>query len=268
MRSTFVRILPQGKSGYDRFWCRELLVFSALVVVLCGGCSNGQPAALTRKHTDDASNDKTVIDEALGAVDLKKGAAPGNGSDLKVAEPPKELFPHTAGSQWSLQEKSGDTTNLVEWNILPAKDSKTFTVETKRNGAVVAQETYQEVPEGLLRTKAGYPQAGGLEPPMLVVPKDLVAGKEWKWSGKLKYPDMEIPGEAQFTLDGPEEVKTTSETFQAFRITQVVTLKIAGSKDQTVTNTQWYAPGVGLVKSTTESAEQKSEALLTGRRLK
>ena len=254
--------------GTRFFRISELLAVFGLGLGLCGGCTNSQPVAISRKQTADASNDKTVIDEALGVAGGNKSAAVSIGTDTKVVEAPKELFPHSAGSQWSLQEKSGDSTNLVEWTILPTKDSRSFTVETKRNSSVVTQETYQVVPEGLLRTKAGFPQAGSLEPPMLVVPSEIVAGKEWMWAGKLKYLDMEIPGAAKFTIDGPDEVKTPSETFQAFKITQVFTLKVSGSKDQTITNIQWFAPGVGLVKSTTESSDQKTEALLTGHHLK
>jgi len=185
-----------------------------------------------------------------------------------VPEKSNELFPHKAGSQWSLQEKLGTATNLVVLEVLKSVSGGPFEVETKRNGTVVLRESYEQSPEGLVRTKAGYPTSGTLDPPMLIIPSEIVAGKEWTWSGKLKYADAEVPGEASFTIDGPDEIKTPSETVQAFKVAQTFTLKLSDGKSVTVKNTQWFAPGVGPVKSLTESTDQKSEALLTGRRLK
>jgi hypothetical protein len=176
--------------------------------------------------------------------------------------PVADLFPYHLGDMWEMRETAGLTTNQVSLMVKAAKD-KAFTIETRRNGEVVMNETYRVDELGIFRESAGNLEAGRIVPPMPILQFPIHSGDTWQWKGAIKYSDLSIPGEATFTLTGPEKVNVPKGEFQAYRLDQKITLKVAG-KTNTVSNTQWFAPEVGIVKMSTESPDQSNLAELAG----
>ena len=78
----------------------------------------------------------------------------------------------------------------------------------------------------------------------------LTSGDSWHWKGKGMM-GLEIDESNQ--VSGPETVSVTAGKFEAMK---VMTNVIQGGTP--VTKTYWYAPGVGLVKSMTDTGSVKS----------
>ena len=83
------------------------------------------------------------------------------------------------------------------------------------------------------------------EPARQYLKNPLVAGAKWNWKGKG------VIGQDVIELNevvGPEMVKVPAGAFRAMKIVS----KIADG-DGALTRTYWYADGVGLIKSMSES---------------
>jgi hypothetical protein len=110
---------------------------------------------------------------------------------------------------------------------------------------------YSKMGGVVLLHREAYPQQEGLEvkhaPARQVLPNRLVAGAKWNWQGRS------ITGQDMFESSqviGPEIVQVPAGRFRAMKIVSKVTYGEAAMK-----KTYWYAEGVGLVKSLTESAQ-------------
>lgn len=229
-------------------------ILCLIAVVALAGCSKEDPIK--------ARFSKTPVRTKLSAEETE--ARPKSSAPVEPAKPEFDavaaLFPHHPGDQWDMRETAGLTTNQVSLAVKSAGD-KTFSIETRRNGEVVMNETYRADEKGVFRETAGNLEAGRIVPPMPMLHLPFHSGDAWQWKGEIKYSDLSIPGESSFTLAGPEPVKVPAGEFQAYRLEQKITLKVAG-KTSTVTNTQWLAPQVGIVKLTTDSPDQSSMAEL------
>ena len=78
----------------------------------------------------------------------------------------------------------------------------------------------------------------------------LMSGDSWHWKGKGMM-GLEIDESNQ--VAGPETVTVPAGKFEAMK---VMTNVVQGGAR--VTKTYWYAPGVGLVKSMTDTGSVKS----------
>ncbi len=98
-----------------------------------------------------------------------------------------------------------------------------------------------------------YPEHEGLEakyePAKQYLKNPLVAGAQWGWSGK-DYTQTDLEEDNQVT--GPEDVTVAAGKFRAMK----VVTRVAGTTAP-LTRTNWYADGVGLIKSMTEAGEIK-----------
>jgi hypothetical protein len=83
------------------------------------------------------------------------------------------------------------------------------------------------------------------DPPKQHLKNPLVAGAKWSWKGL-----SEVNQEASesYEVIGPETVKVAAGTFRAIKVVGKI---MDGSSLKT--RTDWYADGVGLVKSMSES---------------
>jgi hypothetical protein len=93
------------------------------------------------------------------------------------------------------------------------------------------------------------------EPPRKYLSNPLVAGQKWEWAGK-------DPTQVEFH-ESSHVVGSENVTVPAgkFRTMKVVT-NITGASVPKIT-TNWYAAGVGLVKTVTEAGQMKYGAELT-----
>ncbi|HEX3086945.1 MAG TPA: hypothetical protein VHP99_20565, partial [Pyrinomonadaceae bacterium] len=78
----------------------------------------------------------------------------------------------------------------------------------------------------------------------------LTSGDSWTWKGKGM---MGLDIDESNEVTGPETVTVPAGRFEAMKVTTKV---VQGGAP--VTKTYWYAPGVGLVKSMTDTGAVKS----------
>jgi len=114
-------------------------------------------------------------------------------------------------------------------------------------------DTYSKTRGWILYHAQKYTEHEGLdakyEPPQQYLPNPLVAGQ--KWEGTRKDPTQVEYHEKSRVL-GAETVTVPAGKFRAMK----VVTEISGGK-AAKTRTNWYAEGVGLVKSSTEAGPYK-----------
>jgi hypothetical protein len=194
----------------------------------------------------------------LGCSFLKKSSTTtSSGGGLSGS---RDYFPLSAGNSWKYQSTTAD-----------GKQSE-FTVkvlnEEKENGnplyLVETVSTFQPIhdwyskPSGwVLMHKEEYVKAGTkseFQPTKQLLKNPLTSGDSWTWKGKGM---MGIAIEETNEVAGPETVSVPAGKFTAMKVTTKV---IQGGAP--VTKTYWYAPGVGLVKSMTDTGSVKSNTEL------
>lgn len=204
-----------------------LLVVSALWLVLVLGCS------YLKKDTMSPSS---------------SGGASSSGS--------KDYFPLSVGDSWKYRSTTADG-KQSEFTIKVLNEEKEngntqYLVETvstfqpihdwysKPGGWVLMHR--QEYVKTALKTE--------YQPTKQFLKNPLTSGDSWKWKGKGMM-DLEIDESNE--VSGPEAVSVPAGSFEAMK---VMTKVVQGGAP--VTKTYWYAPGVGLVKSMTDTGSVKS----------
>jgi hypothetical protein len=164
-----------------------------------------------------------------------------------------DYFPLRVGDSWTYRINEDETQFTVK--VLSAEkqaDGTMLYLVEKLAGVQI--HSWHSKPFGWVLThKEAYPQQDGLhvehQPAKQQLKNPLVAGQKWTWKGKG------IGGLDLLEINevfGPERVTTQAGTFRAIKVVSKVT-----DGDSGVTRTNWYADGVGLVKSQTESATLK-----------
>src|SRR5436190_3674528 len=167
-----------------------------------------------------------------------------------VAAP--DYFPLRVGDSWTYRSTDGDTEHTIK--VLSeekqADGAIRYLVE-KLAGANVLT-VFSKSGGWVLMHSERYPEHEGLEakyePAKQYLPDPLIAGTKWAWKGK---------DSAQTDLDENHQVVDVEDvTVLAgkFRAMKVVS-RIVGAAPMTRTN--WYADGVGLVKSETDGGQIK-----------
>ncbi|HVF72531.1 MAG TPA: hypothetical protein VM940_13065 [Chthoniobacterales bacterium] len=181
--------------------------------------------------------------------------APGPGASAKKTKPaklPQDFFPLQVGHSWTYRntEEGGYTLKVLSEEPQAGGPTR-FTVElssgvkilhvfSKSEGWVLFHsETYSEH-EGLQAT---------YDPPRQHLPNPPARGQEWSWAGK---DPTRVDQRESSRVAGLEEVKVPAGKFRAIKVVTEIT---GGGAAKTRTN--WYAPGVGLVKSTTVGGQIK-----------
>jgi hypothetical protein len=112
---------------------------------------------------------------------------------------------------------------------------------------VVIQNVFSKAGNWVLFHGETYPEHEGLkatyEPPKQYLPNPPVAGQTWEWTGK---DPTQMERHEKSRVVGFENVTVPAGKFRAVKVTSEQT---GGSIP--MTKTFWYAPGVGLVKTTT-----------------
>jgi hypothetical protein len=88
------------------------------------------------------------------------------------------------------------------------------------------------------------------QPTRQLLKNPLSNGDSWQWKGKGM---MGLDIDESNAVSGPEAVSVAVGKFTAMKVTTRV---VQGGTP--VTKTYWYAPGVGLVKSMTDTGAVKS----------
>jgi uncharacterized protein DUF3108 len=191
----------------------------------------------------------------LGCSYLKKGTLSPSSSG-GISSGSKDYFPLNVGDSWKYRSTTAD-----------GKQSD-FTIkvlsEEKENGntlyLVETVSTFQPIhdwyskPSGwVLMHRQEYVKAGQkaeYQPTKQFLKNPLTSGDSWSWKGKGM---MGLEIDESNEVSGPETVTVPAGKFEAMK---VLTKVVQGGAP--VTKTYWYAPGVGLVKSMTDTGSVKS----------
>jgi hypothetical protein len=192
----------------------------------------------------------------LGCTYLKKGTMSPSSSGGASSTGSKDYFPLSVGDSWKYRSTTAD-----------GKQSE-FTIkvlnEEKENGntlyLVETVSTFQPIhdwyskPSGwVLMHRQEYVKTGNkaeYQPTKQFLKNPLTSGDSWKWKGTGM---MGVEIDESNEVSGPETVSVAAGKFEAMK---VMTKVVQGGAP--VTKTYWYAPGVGLVKSMTDTGSVKS----------
>lgn len=174
-----------------------------------------------------------------------------NGAAQKRVAPVRDYFPLSVGDSWTYRNDEGNTEYTVKVLSAEKQADGTMLYLLEKKVGLDIHSWYSKSKTAVLMHREAYPSQEGLdvkhEPARQVLPIPLVAGAKWSWTGKS------ITGQdasESSNVVGPEIVKVAAGTFRAMKI-----VSKASDGESVMTKTYWYAPGVGLVKSLTESAQ-------------
>ena len=192
----------------------------------------------------------------LGCSYLKKettSPSSGSGGALSGA---KDYFPLRVGNTWKYRSTTADG-KQSEFNIKVLSEEKEngntlYLVETVSTFQPI-HDWYSKPAGWVLMHRQEYVKAGTkaeYNPTKQFLKNPLMNGDTWQWKGKGMM-DLEI--DESNAVSGPETVSVSAGKFEAMK---VMTIVVQGGA--AVTKTYWYAPGVGLVKSMTDTGSVKS----------
>ncbi|HEX8922872.1 MAG TPA: hypothetical protein VF766_15465 [Pyrinomonadaceae bacterium] len=163
----------------------------------------------------------------------------------------RDYFPLRVGDSWTYRHTDSDTEYTVKVLSEEKQADGTIRYLLEKKVGVDIHSWFSKSAGAVLMHREAYPEQEGLdvkhEPARQYLLNPLVAGAKWKWSGKS------ITGIDAFESSeviGPEVVKVPAGTFRAMKV-----MSRATEGEAVVKKTYWYAEGVGLVKSLTESPQ-------------
>ena len=248
----------KGMAGH-RSGAPRIVIGPACVLVLLGVSACGRDAAPTPAREE---RKPPVVQAPSPPAQPEVRATPSpTQADL--------LFPHGAGDTWEMDVTAGLDRFRLRLTVseVSAEEGVTlFTVRTDRDGKAVQSERYRIDRSGVVRTACGPDGAETIEPPMPMLKLPFAVGKTWSWAGATVGAGGPEPAKATFELSGPERVKSGVGDHQAYVVTQRFTLGGPGGIE-TLTNTQWLAPGLGLVRQVMDDGSQRVVSELVGCRV-
>ncbi|HWM25462.1 MAG TPA: hypothetical protein VNP98_11620 [Chthoniobacterales bacterium] len=187
----------------------------------------------------------TAIALALYLLTLSSTAQKSNA-------PAPDYFPLRVGDSWSYRSTDGDTEHSLKvMNEDKQADGTIRYLVEKLTGAKVLT-VFSKSGGWVLMHSERYPEHEGLEikyePAKQYLQNPLIAGSKWSWNGK-DYTQTALDENHQ-VVDF-EDVIVRAGKFRAMKVAS----RIVGAAPLTRTN--WYADGVGLVKSETDGGQIK-----------
>ena len=186
----------------------------------------------------------------LGCSLLKRGAVGG------ISSGSKDYFPLQAGNTWKYRSTTADG-KQSEFTIKVLNDEKEngntlYLVETVSTFQPI-HDWYSKPDGWVLMHRQEYGKTAmkaEYQPTKQFLKNPLISGDSWQWKGKGM---MGLDIDESNEVSGPESVSVSAGKFEAMK---VFTKVVQGGAP--VTKTYWYAPGVGLVKSMTDTGAVKS----------
>lgn len=171
----------------------------------------------------------------------------------KSEAPAPDYFPLRVGDSWTYRSTSGSTEHSLKVLREEKQADGTIRYEVEKLAGAKVLMSYSKAGGWVLLHSERYTEHEGLEakyePAKQHLKDPLVAGAQWKWTGK-DYTQTDLDEDNQVT--GPEEVTVAAGKFKAMK----VVTKVTGASAPLI-RTNWYADGVGLIKSMSESGEIK-----------
>jgi hypothetical protein len=197
----------------------------------------------------------TLAAITLATLALGSDAAAGK---PKPAKPDADYFPLRVGDSWTYRnsEAGGYTVKVLSEE---PQEGGTVRYVVELRSEVIIQNVFSKVGGWVLFHAESYPEHEGLkatyEPPKQYLPNPLVAGQKWEWTGK---DPTQMEHHESSRVVGFEDVTVVAGKFRAMKVISEVS---GGALPMTKTN--WYAGGVGLVKSITQGGQIKYGSELT-----
>jgi hypothetical protein len=169
-------------------------------------------------------------------------AAPEEKAEEKGKDPPV-YFPTAVGAKRVLEVRATHAAPYQETEVVTkveaAGGGHRVTVESPDPGGP-PPTAYEVSAAGVVRVAVG----GGLpDPPLPLLKLPAKAGDTWDWV-VAGFDGLKDPPKLTFTVRGEEAVEVPAGKFQAVRVDRG-----SGRGPFASTRSDWYAPGVGLVKS-------------------
>lgn len=167
----------------------------------------------------------------------------------KAGAPARDYFPLKVGDSWTYRNDEDESEFTVKVLGEEKQSDGTILYQVERLAGVRIHSWYAKAQGWVLVEREANPEQEGInvkhDPARKFLKNPLVAGEKWRWSGKgMTGADvLEIS-----TVEGPQVVTTPAGRFRAMKVVSKVT-----DGDAAMTRTTWYAPGVGLVKTLTET---------------
>ena len=183
--------------------------------------------------------------------------APDGFAGKPKAKTGTDYFPLQVGYTWTYRntEEGGYTLKVLSEE---PHEGEPVRYRVELSSGVKILHTYSKAPGWILFHSESYSEHEGLqatyEPPKQYLPNPLVVGQKWNWTGK---DPTQVEYRESSQVVGSEDVKVPAGKFRAMK----VVTEISGVATKTRTN--WYADGVGLVKSTTTGGQIKYGSELT-----
>src|SRR6266404_3090346 len=180
------------------------------------------------------------------------------GRKPKESKATADYFPLRVGDSWTYRntEEGGYTRKVLSEE--PQEGGPVRYVVEIRSGVII-QNLFSKAGGWVLFHAESYLEHEGLkatyEPPKQYLPNPLVAGQKWEWTGK---DPTQVEHHESSRVVGFENVTVPAGKFRAIKVVSEVS---GGSSP--ITRTNWYADGVGLVKSTTQGGQIKYGSELT-----
>jgi hypothetical protein len=204
-----------------------------------------------------------LLTVVLGCSLLKKsntksgfggGVGPGSGAS-------NDYFPLNPGDSWKYESTTADGKHS-DFTIKVLNEEKEngnplYLVETVSSFQPI-HDWYSKPGGWVLLHREEYVKSGAkaeFQPTRQLLKNPLSNGDSWQWKGKGM---MGLDIDESNKVSGSETVSVPAGKFTAMKVTTQV---VQGGAP--VTKTYWYAPGVGLVKSMTDTGSVKSTTELT-----
>lgn len=168
------------------------------------------------------------------------------------ARPARDYFPLRVGNLWKYRHSEAGEFTLKVLKAEKQADGTTLYMLEKQSGGRV-HSWYTNANGWVILRREVYVESDNLfvtyQPPKQILKNPPVPGATWTWNGKGA---VQVEVSETNKVVGPERVVVPAGTFRAMKVVSVIS---EGAALKTVTN--WYADGVGLVKSTSEAGEIK-----------
>jgi hypothetical protein len=156
-----------------------------------------------------------------------------------------DFFPLRAGDSWKYRHSEGSEFTIKVLEAEKQTDGATrFKVEIQSGLQVFYW--YSKTKGWVFMHGKVYPEQEGVkanyDPPKQHLKNPLVTGEKWSWKGMS---EVGMETSENYEVIGPETVTVPAGVFRAMKV-------VGRIADGDALRTDWYAEGVGLVKSTTE----------------
>ena len=192
----------------------------------------------------------------LGCSSLKKGTMSPSSSGGGSSSGSQDYFPLRVGDSWKYRSTTADG-KQSEFSVKVLSEEKEagnqlYLVETVSTFQPI-HDWYSKPSGWVLMHRQEYVKTGSkaeYQPTKQFLKNPLTSGDSWQWKGKGMM-GLEIDESNQ--VSGPETVSVPAGSFDAMK---VITKVVQGGAP--VTKTYWYAPGIGMVKSMTDTGAVQS----------